>query len=82
MKHEAGGADPWGAGAEHESEAPQPESNATDTSIRDTLYQNIYGLTGTSESRFEHHETHLHAENQVGRNEGPDSIYRIDMWRR
>jgi hypothetical protein len=51
-------------------------------SVCDALYENVYSLTRTCESRFEHHETHLHAENQVGRNEGPDGIYRIDMWRR
>src|SRR5262249_27504352 len=44
VQHETGSADPRGARAEHEREAPQPEGNAAYTCIGDSLHKYIHRL--------------------------------------
>jgi hypothetical protein len=80
VQHEAGGADPRGSRAEHEGEAPEPESHAADAGIGDALDQDVDGLRENARNPDSSMtKADLHAENQVGGDQRPHRVDRVDV---
>lgn len=62
--------------AEHEAEAEEPEENRPQSEIHEVLHDDIAGVFGPRQARFQHGETRLHEEDQGRTEENPNRVDR------
>ena len=64
--------------AEHEGEANGVEENAAETRIDDALHQHVDGFARSAETRFQHGEADLHAEDEERGDQCPCGVDWVD----